>query len=50
MLPGAFLIVGLACIHPRLRKEIVRQSGLSSPLTKTVHFYTALRTRLLRPV
>ncbi|MFM0038518.1 hypothetical protein PQQ73_27395 [Paraburkholderia strydomiana] len=42
MLPGAFLIVGLACIHPRLRKEIVRQSGLSSPLTKTVHFYTAL--------
>jgi hypothetical protein len=39
MLPGAFLILGLACIHPRLRKEIVRLGGLSSPWTKTAHTF-----------
>ena len=50
MLPGAFLILGLGCIHPRLRKEIVRLGGLSSPWTKTAHTYAALRARPLRPV
>lgn len=47
MLPGAFLILGLACIHPRLRKEIVGLSGLSSPLTKAGRAYSGIRARLL---
>lgn len=47
MLPGAFLIHGLACFHPRLRKEIVRLSELSVPLTKAGHAYAGIRARLL---
>lgn len=45
-LPGAFFVLGLACLHPQLRKEIVRRSGLSSPLTKTGRAYTGTRARL----
>jgi hypothetical protein len=45
ILPGAFLILGLACIHPRLRKEVIRFSGLSSPLTTAVHSCAGLRAR-----
>jgi hypothetical protein len=47
MLPGAFLILGLACIHPRPRNEIVRVSGLSGPLAMAGHAYTGIRARLL---
>jgi hypothetical protein len=47
MVPGAFLILGLACLHPRLRKEIVRLGGLSSPLAKAGRAYTGIRARLL---
>jgi hypothetical protein len=46
MLPGAFLILGLACIHPRLRKDIVRLSGLSGPLTKAGRAYTGIRAKM----
>lgn len=48
MLPGAFLILGLACIHPRLRKEIVHISGLSSRLTQAGRSYEGMRARWLR--
>lgn len=47
MLPGAFLVLGLACIHPRLRREIVNFSGLSSPLTKAGRSCAGIRARLL---
>jgi hypothetical protein len=47
MLPGGFLILALACIHPRLRKEIVSFSGLSSPDTKAGRAYTRIRAKLL---
>jgi hypothetical protein len=50
MLPGAFLILGLACIHPRLRKEIFRLSGLSNPLPEAARFCARWRAKLLRSV
>jgi hypothetical protein len=46
MLPGAFLVLGLACIHPRLRREIVNFSGLSSSLTKAGRSCAGIRARL----
>lgn len=48
VLPGAFLILGLACLHPRLRKEIVEFSGLSSPLTRAGRSCAGIRARLLQ--
>ena len=47
MLPGAFLVLGLACIHPRLRKEIACLSGLHAPLAKAGHAYSGIRARVL---
>jgi hypothetical protein len=47
MLPGAFLVLGLACIHPGLRREIVNFSGLSSSLTKAGRSCAGIRARLL---
>jgi hypothetical protein len=47
MLPGAFLVLGLACIHPRLRRQIACLSGLSDPLTHAAHAYSGIRARLL---
>lgn len=33
-LPGSFLVVGVACLHPGLRKEIMRMSGFSEPFMR----------------
>jgi hypothetical protein len=50
LLPGSFLVLGLACIHPRLRKEIVRMGGLSHPLNRAGLAHARMREKLqLRP-
>ncbi len=46
ILPAAFFVLGLACIHPRLRKQLVALTGLSTPLTRAGHAYAAIRARL----
>ncbi|TXC84103.1 hypothetical protein FRZ40_27725 [Paraburkholderia azotifigens] len=46
ILPGAFFVLGLACIHPRLRRQIASLSGLSAPLTRAGHAYSGIRARL----
>ncbi len=46
MLPGAFFVLGLACIHPSLRRQIASLSGLSAPLTRARDKYSGIRARL----
>lgn len=45
MLPGSFVVLGLACGHPRLRREILQLSGLSRPLERVSRAYVAVRWR-----
>lgn len=46
ILPGAFFVLGVACIHPRLRRQIASLSGLSAPLTRARDAYLGVCTRL----
>ncbi len=46
ILPGAFLILGLACLHPLHRKKIVRLSELSRPLAKAGHAFGGILAKL----
>ncbi|TGP40054.1 hypothetical protein EN871_30280 [bacterium M00.F.Ca.ET.228.01.1.1] len=47
LLPGSFFVLALACVHPRLRKEIVRMSRLSNPLTQAGLVHARMREKLL---
>ncbi len=46
MMPGSFLLLGAACIHPRMRREILRIGGLSVPISRIGLAYAGMRRRL----
>lgn len=43
MLPGSFVVLSMACVHPRLRRKIVQMAGLSRPLECVGRAYSAAR-------
>ncbi len=44
-LPGSFVVLGLACVHPRVRRQVVELVGLSDPLERVGRAYAAARRR-----
>ncbi|WP_343675496.1 hypothetical protein [Paraburkholderia heleia] len=46
MLPGSFLILGVACIHPRMRMEIMQLGGFLNSINRTGFSCAVVRRRL----
>lgn len=44
-LPGSFVVLGLACIHPRVRTQVGELVGISDPLMRIGRAYAAARRR-----
>lgn len=45
ILPGACIVLVVACAHPRLRKAIIGIAGLSGPLDRMGYMYALLSRR-----
>jgi len=44
-LPGSFVVLGVACIHPWVRRQLVELAGISNPLAQIGRVYAATRRR-----
>ncbi|PMS36649.1 hypothetical protein C0Z20_11110 [Trinickia symbiotica] len=42
-LPGSFVVLGVACVHPWVRRELVQLAGISGPLERVASVCAAAK-------
>jgi hypothetical protein len=46
MLPGSFFVLGIACVHPRMRREMMQFGGLAGSINRLRLAYVEVWRRL----